>query len=58
VDYTATTGTSITGLTALTVNDIATVWSPNGFDVANTYTTAQMNALLDEVYIRDTMDIY
>ena len=35
VDYVATTGTTITGLTALVVNDIATVISPSSFNVAN-----------------------
>ena len=35
VDYTATTGTSITGLTALVAGDIATVVSPSSFAVAN-----------------------
>jgi hypothetical protein len=57
-NYTATTGNTITGLAALTVNDIVTISSPNNFNVANTYTTVQVNALLDEVYVRDIMDIY
>ena len=35
VDYTATTGSSITGLTALVASDIATVISVGSFDVAN-----------------------
>ena len=35
VDYAATTGTTITGLTALVANDIATVISPSSFNVAN-----------------------
>jgi hypothetical protein len=43
-DYTATNGTSITGLTALTANDIITVWTVNSFSVANTYTIAQADA--------------
>jgi hypothetical protein len=43
-DYTATNGTSITGLTALTVGDVVTVWTVNSFSVANTYTQAQANA--------------
>jgi hypothetical protein len=43
-DYTATTGTSITGLTALAANDIITVWTVNSFSVANTYTIAQADA--------------
>ena len=44
VDYTATTGTSITGLTALVANDVVTVWTVNAFSVANTYTQAQVDA--------------
>jgi hypothetical protein len=44
-DYTATNGTSITGLTALLANDIVTVWTVNSFSVANTYTQAQSDAL-------------
>lgn len=43
-DYTATNGTSITGLTALAANDIVTVWTVNSFSVANTYTIAQADA--------------
>ena len=35
VDYTASTGTTITGLTALVAGDIATVASPSSFSVAN-----------------------
>ena len=57
-NYTATTGNTITGLAALTTNDIVTIWSPNNFNVANTYTTVQVNALFDEAYVRDIMDIY
>jgi hypothetical protein len=40
-DYTATNGTSITGITALVAGDIATVTTVNAFSVANTYTIAQ-----------------
>jgi hypothetical protein len=46
VDYVATTGTTITGLAALVVNDVATLWSPNTFNVANVYTIAESNDLL------------
>lgn len=42
VDYTATTGTTITGLTALVVNDIATLWSPDTFNVANAVALSTM----------------
>jgi len=40
-DYTATNGTSITGITALVAGDIATVTTVNAFSVANTYTIAE-----------------
>ena len=42
-DYTATNGTSITGLTALAANDVATVWTVNAFSVTN----AISNTLVD-----------
>jgi hypothetical protein len=49
-DYTATNGTSITGLTALTANDIATVWTVNAFSVtgaiANTIVDAKGDILV------------
>jgi hypothetical protein len=35
VDYTASTGTTVTGLTALVAGDIVTVSSPSAFQVAN-----------------------
>jgi len=35
VDYTASTGTTVTGLTALVAGDIVTVSSPSAFNVAN-----------------------
>ena len=43
-DYTASTGTSITGMLALTANDIVTVLAFTAFVVANTYTIAQADA--------------
>lgn len=43
VDYTATTGTSITGLTALVANDVVTVWTVNAFSV----TGAIANTIVD-----------
>jgi len=42
-DYTATTGNSITGLTALAANDVVTVWTVNAFSV----TGAIANSLVD-----------
>jgi hypothetical protein len=44
-DYTASTGSSITGMAALTVNDIVTVLAFTAFSVSNTYTQAEANAL-------------
>ena len=44
VDYTATTGTSITGLTALIAGDIATVISHNAFNIANAIQSTQIAA--------------
>ena len=46
VDYTATTGTTITGLAALVVNDVATLWSPNNFNIVDVYTKAESVELL------------
>jgi hypothetical protein len=49
-DYTATNGTSITGLTALAANDVATVWTVNAFSVtgaiANTIVDAKGDILV------------
>jgi hypothetical protein len=47
VDYTASTGTSITGLTALVAGDIATVVSPSSFSVANAIQLSQFTAVGD-----------
>jgi hypothetical protein len=44
VDYTATTGTTITSLTALVAGDIATVCSPSSFSVANAIPKATVTA--------------
>jgi hypothetical protein len=47
-DYTATNGTSITGLSpALVANDVLEVFSFIAFNVANTYTQSQVDGLLD-----------
>ena len=43
-DYTASTGTSITGMAALTASDIVTILAFTAFVVANTYTIAQADA--------------
>lgn len=44
-DYAATTGTSVTGLETLAAGDIVEIKAWNVFSVADTYTTAQINAL-------------
>ena len=44
-DYTATTGTSITGLSALAASDIVEIIILDVTAVGNTYTQAQSNAL-------------
>lgn len=46
VDYTATNGTSITGLSALAVNDVVEVFAYTAFTVANAYTQSQIDALI------------
>jgi hypothetical protein len=43
-DYTATTGTTVTGLTALTVNDVVEVFSTLARTVADVYTQSQSDA--------------
>jgi hypothetical protein len=43
-DYTATTGNSITGLTALTSGDIVSVWTVNAFSVTNAISNTIMDA--------------
>jgi len=47
VDYTASTGTSITGLTALVASDVVTVLSYNGFAVANAIPLSTVTAAGD-----------
>ena len=48
-DYTATTGTSITGLTALSVNDIIQIITLDVTSVDNTYTQSQVDAKVDGI---------
>lgn len=43
-DYTATTGNSITGLTALTAGDIVSVWTVNAFSVSNAISNTIVDA--------------
>lgn len=48
-DYTATNGTSITGLSpALVANDVVEVFSFMAFNVANTYTQSQVDGLVSD----------
>jgi hypothetical protein len=45
-DYVATTGTTVTGLIALTANDVVMVESIIAYSVGDTYTQTQMTSLL------------
>jgi hypothetical protein len=45
-DYVATTGTTVTGLTALTASDVVMVESIIAYSVGDTYTQAQINSLI------------
>ena len=49
-DYTATNGTSITGLTALAANDVATVWTVNAFSVTNAISSGLVTTTGDMIY--------
>ena len=44
VDYVATTGTTITGLNALTASDVVTVWTVNAFSVTNAIPNSTITA--------------
>jgi hypothetical protein len=44
-DYTATNGTSITGLTALAVNDVVEIFAYTAFTVANAYTKSETDGI-------------
>lgn len=46
-DYVATTGTTVTGLTALTASDVVMVESIIAYSVGDTYTQTQISSLLD-----------
>jgi hypothetical protein len=46
-DYVATTGTTVTGLIALTANDVVMVESIIAYSVGDTYTQSQIGSLLD-----------
>jgi len=46
-DYTATTGTTVTGLTALVASDVVMVESIIAYSVGDTYTQSQISSLLD-----------
>jgi hypothetical protein len=43
-DYTASTGTTITGLTALAASDVVDIWSPDEFNVSNAVLTTVATA--------------
>jgi hypothetical protein len=44
-DYTATNGTSITGLSALAVNDVVEIFAYTAFTVANAYTKSETDGI-------------
>jgi hypothetical protein len=46
-DYVASTGTTVTGLTALTASDVVMVESIIAYSVGDTYTQSQISSLLD-----------
>ena len=50
-DYTATTGTSITGFPALAANDVMQINVGAPFAVANTYTQAQVDTLISSASV-------
>lgn len=56
-DYTATNGTSITGLTALSAGDIVTVWTVNAFSVANTYTQSEADSRFAPISVTGGMTL-
>jgi hypothetical protein len=51
----ATTGTTITGITALVASDVVDMWSPSTFNVSNTYTTVQTDAAISQSDILSIM---
>jgi hypothetical protein len=57
-DYTATNGTSVVLATGTVAGDSVMVIAYGAFNVADTYTQAQVNALLQDSAIADIMDIY
>jgi hypothetical protein len=52
VDYTATTGTTITGLTALTAGHIVEIIAYNNINVGNTYTQGQIDNKIANTFTR------
>jgi hypothetical protein len=56
-DYTATTGTTITGLTALTAGYIVEVIAYNNINVGNTYTQAQIDSKVANTFERWTKTV-
>ena len=57
-DYTATNGTSVVLASGAVLNDVLLIVAYGTFNVANTYTQAQTDALLQSSTIADIMDIY
>jgi hypothetical protein len=57
-DYLATNGTSVVLAIGATVSDVVNVIAYGAFNVANTYTIAQTDALIQSLTIADIMEIY
>jgi hypothetical protein len=57
-DYTASNGTSVVLASAATASDVLNVVAYGAFNVADTYTIAQVDALLQSSITADIMDIY
>jgi hypothetical protein len=57
-DYTASNGTSVVLTTAAILNDVVNVIAYGAFNVANTYTQAQVDALLQDLTTSIVMDQY
>jgi hypothetical protein len=57
-DYTATNGTSVVLPSGAIAGDTLVVAAFGTFNVANTYTMAQVNALLQDSTVNEIMEIY
>lgn len=58
VDYVATTGTSITGITAMSLNDEVQVYAFNGVPVSGLEGPANLSDVPDKAAARTNLDVY